>query len=32
MELSYDSLTTSWHFQVYAADKSFASGRLIVQP
>jgi 3-hydroxymyristoyl/3-hydroxydecanoyl-(acyl carrier protein) dehydratase len=32
IELSYDDLTTTWYYQVYAADKSFASGRLIVQP
>jgi 3-hydroxymyristoyl/3-hydroxydecanoyl-(acyl carrier protein) dehydratase len=32
MELSYDPLTTAWHYCVYAADKPFASGRLIVQP
>jgi 3-hydroxymyristoyl/3-hydroxydecanoyl-(acyl carrier protein) dehydratase len=32
IELSYDHHTTSWHYQVYAADKAFASGRLLVQP
>jgi 3-hydroxymyristoyl/3-hydroxydecanoyl-(acyl carrier protein) dehydratase len=32
IDLSYDSLTRVWHYRVYATDKPFASGRLIVQP
>ncbi|MDH3602367.1 MAG: hypothetical protein OEU26_22360 [Candidatus Tectomicrobia bacterium] len=32
IDLSYDHPTTTWQYRVYAADKQFASGRLIVQP
>ena len=32
IDLSYDALTTTWQYRVYAADQQFASGRLIVQP
>jgi 3-hydroxymyristoyl/3-hydroxydecanoyl-(acyl carrier protein) dehydratase len=32
IDLSYDHLTPAWQYRVYAVDKQFASGRLIVQP
>ena len=32
MDLSYDAPTATWRYRLYAADKQFASGRLIVQP
>jgi len=32
IDLSYDPLTRVWQYLVYATDKPFASGRLIVQP
>jgi 3-hydroxymyristoyl/3-hydroxydecanoyl-(acyl carrier protein) dehydratase len=31
IDLSYEPPTTTWHYRVYAPDKQFASGRLIVQ-
>jgi 3-hydroxymyristoyl/3-hydroxydecanoyl-(acyl carrier protein) dehydratase len=32
IDLSYEPLTTTWQYRVYAPDQQFASGRLIVQP
>ncbi len=32
IDLSYDHNTTTWQYRVYATDKQFASGRLIVKP
>ena len=32
IELSYDDSTLTWHYHLYAPDRHFASGRLIVQP
>ena len=32
MALSYDPATPAWHYQLYAPEQHFASGRLIVSP
>ena len=32
IDLAYEPPTTTWQYRVYAPDKQFASGRLIVQP
>jgi 3-hydroxymyristoyl/3-hydroxydecanoyl-(acyl carrier protein) dehydratase len=32
IDLSYDHATTTWQYHLDAADKQFASGRLVVQP
>ena len=32
MDLSHDASTATWRYRLYAADRQFASGRLIVQP
>lgn len=32
IDLSYDHSASTWHYRVYAADKQFASGRLLVKP
>ena len=32
IEFSYDPPATAWQYEVFAGDKLFASGRIIVQP